>query len=144
MSYTYQYPRPSVTADIVLLNCEETEVLLVQRGNDPYKGTWAFPGGFFDMEDYDILHTAIRELEEETGLKDIPLKEVCSASRAGRDPRGRTITIVFKGYVDPKNINPKADDDAAEAKWWPLNDLPELAFDHQEILEKVIKNIDNE
>ena len=70
--YTYEYPRPALTADIVLFNLDKSEVLLIKRGNDPYKDCWAFPGGFFDMTDRDIEHTAARELEEETSLKDIP------------------------------------------------------------------------
>ncbi len=136
--YTYKYPRPAVTADIVLFDLEHANVLLIRRGHEPFKGCWAFPGGFFDMSDADIEHTAARELEEETGLTDIKLRQVCVASRQGRDPRGRTISVVFLASVDPHAVSPKAGDDAAETLWFPINNLPSLAFDHSEILKKVL------
>lgn len=135
--YTYRYPRPSVTADIAILSLDLQQVLLIRRGNDPFKGMWALPGGFFDMEDDDIACTARRELQEETGLADIPLYEVCTASRRDRDPRGRTVSVVFAAKVDPSQVRPLAGDDAAEARWFPLADLPPLAFDHGEIMQKV-------
>ena len=137
--YTYKYPRPAVTADIMVFDTEYKNILLILRGNDPFKNCWAFPGGFFDMEDRDIEHTATRELEEETGLSGIPLHEFCVASREGRDPRGRTVTVVFEAAVNPADVNPQGGDDASEARWFPLSDLPPLAFDHSEILEKWIK-----
>ncbi len=136
--YSYQYPRPSVTADIALFDLNGENILLIKRGNDPYKNYWAFPGGFFDMDDRDIEHTAARELEEETGLTGIALKMACVASRDGRDPRGRTISIVFTAHVDPSKINPLGRDDAKEARWFSLKELPPLAFDHGELLDKII------
>ena len=93
--FTYEYPRPALTADIVLFDLDRANVLLIRRGNEPYKDRWAFPGGFFDMTDRDIEHTAARELQEETGLADIPLTMACVASREGRDPRGRTVSVIF-------------------------------------------------
>jgi len=140
--YSYEYPRPAVTADIVLFSNDRQQLLLIKRGNDPFKGQWAFPGGFFDMSDPDIEHTALRELHEETGLTGIPLTEVCTASREGRDPRGRTVTVVFAGTVDPARVSPQGGDDAKEARWHRLDDLPPLAFDHSEILKKVIAKTD--
>ena len=134
--YTYEYPRPALTADIMVFNTLCTEILLIRRGNEPFKNCWAFPGGFFDMSDRDIEHTAVRELEEETGLVDVPLKEFCVASREGRDPRGRTVTVVFTAQVNPDEVNPKGGDDASEARWFPLDNLPPLAFDHDEIIGK--------
>ncbi len=134
--YTYEYPRPALTADIMVFNTFCTEILLIRRGNEPFKNCWAFPGGFFDMSDRDIEHTAVRELEEETGLVDIPLSEFCVASREGRDPRGRTVTVVFTARVNPDEVNPKGGDDACEARWFPLDNLPPLAFDHDEIIGK--------
>ncbi len=136
--FTYEYPRPALTADIVLFNLERTQVLLIRRGNEPYKDCWAFPGGFFDMTDRDIEHTAARELQEETGLADIPLTMACVASREGRDPRGRTVSVIFTACVDPSTISPRGGDDAAEARWWPLNALPPLAFDHSEVLGRIL------
>lgn len=134
--YTYEYPRPALTADIVLFNLDRSEVLLIRRGNEPYKDCWAFPGGFFDMTDRDIEHTAARELEEETTLKDIPLQMVTVASREGRDPRGRTVSVIFTATVDPTAVHPRGGDDAKETRWFPINALPPLAFDHGEVLEK--------
>lgn len=136
--YTYEYPRPSLTADIVLFNLDRTEVLLIRRGNEPYKNCWAFPGGFFDMTDRDIEHTAARELEEETTLKDIPLQMATVASREGRDPRGRTVSVIFTACVDPNAVHPRGGDDAREARWFSLASLPPLAFDHDEVLRKII------
>ena len=136
--FTYEFPRPSVTADIVLFDLSGTHVLLIQRGNDPFKDCWAFPGGFFDMEDYDIEQTAMRELQEETGLTNIPLSLVCVASRKGRDPRGRTVTAVFSARIDPADVSPQGADDAKEARWFPISQLPPLAFDHSEILQKIL------
>lgn len=137
--YSYEYPRPAVTADIVLFNLDKTEVLLIRRGNDPFKDHWAFPGGFFDMADRDIEHTASRELQEETHLAGIHLDLACVASREGRDPRGRTVTVVFTGIVDPSAVQPRGGDDAKEARWFKLTELPPLAFDHGEILSKIAK-----
>lgn len=137
--YSYEYPRPALTADIVLFNLDGTQVLLIRRGNEPFKDCWAFPGGFFDMTDRDIEHTATRELEEETGLKEIALTEQFVASREGRDPRGRTVTVVFSGHVDPARVKPHGADDAAEARWFPIDQLPPLAFDHGEVLERLMK-----
>lgn len=136
--FSYEYPRPAVTADIVLFDQDRQHVLLIRRNNDPYKDCWAFPGGFFDMTDTDIEHTAARELEEETCLTGIELKMATVASRDGRDPRGRTVSVIFTGIVDPSKIHPRGGDDAAEARWFSLDSLPPLAFDHGEILDKLI------
>ncbi len=130
--YTYEYPRPMLTADVMVTNAKG-EVLLVRRGNDPFKGCWALPGGFMEMDET-IEHCAVRELEEETGLKvsekDIRLIGVYSAP--GRDPRGRTVTLAYSVRIG--NETAKAGDDAAEVRWWPLNALPPLAFDHAQIV----------
>ena len=130
--YTYEYPRPMLTADCMVTN-SKGEILLVRRGNDPFKGCWALPGGFMEMDET-IEHCAVRELEEETGLrvseKDIRLIGVYSAP--GRDPRGRTVTAAYSVRVG--NETAMAGDDAAEVRWWPLNALPPLAFDHAQIV----------
>ena len=140
--YTYEYPRPALTADIVVFDLERQNVLLIKRGNEPYRDCWAFPGGFFDMSDRDIEHTAARELEEETGLCGVPLRMACVASREGRDPRGRTVSVIFTAVVDPATVNPRGGDDAKEARWWPVDTLPPLAFDHAEVMDK-LKNETN-
>lgn len=135
MSYTYEYPRPAVTADCVVVTKEaEPKVLLIQRGNEPYKGCWAFPGGFMNMDET-TEQCAIRELEEETGLKIDEVKQIGAYSRVDRDPRGRTITVAYLAFVDsPVEVN--GQDDAAKAEWFALSNLPELAFDHEEIMEE--------
>ena len=133
MEYTYKYPRPAVTADCVVMTKEsEPKVLLIQRGFDPYKDCWAFPGGFMNMDET-TEECAIRELEEETGLVVSDLKQIGTYSKVDRDPRGRTITVAYLIIVDAP-LAVVGQDDAARAEWWPLSDLPHLAFDHEEIL----------
>lgn len=135
MPYTYKYPRPAVTADCVIITREtEPSVLLIERGSDPFKGCWAFPGGFLEMEET-TAECAIRELQEETGieLEVTALHQIGAYSKVDRDPRGRTITVAYLAIID-EPVAALGQDDAAEAKWWPLNHLPELAFDHDEIM----------
>jgi len=133
MSYTYKYPRPAVTADVVAITKEEEpKVLLIQRGFDPYKGCWAFLGGFMEMDET-TEECAIRELEEETGIQITELTQIGAYSKVDRDPRGRTITVAYLAIVD-KPLVVKAQDDAAKAEWLPINALPPLAFDHEEII----------
>ena len=133
MPYTYPYPRPMLTADCVVTN-PRREVLLVRRGNDPYRGCWALPGGFMEMDET-IEHCAARELQEETGLAvtESELRLVGVYSAPGRDPRGRTVTAAYAVRV-PDGASAAAGDDAAEGRWWSLDDLPSLAFDHAQII----------
>ena len=124
-----------LTADCMVTNARG-EVLLVRRGGEPFKGYWALPGGFMEMDET-IEHCAVRELEEETGLcfteHDLSLIGVYSAP--GRDPRGRTVTAAYRVASGKwKEESARAGDDAAEIRWWPLNALPPLAFDHAEIV----------
>ena len=131
--YAYEYPRASVTADAVLFAEKEGQiyVLLIKRGNEPYKGYWAFPGGFLNMDET-VARCAERELEE-TGIVLTGMQLVGIYSDVERDPRGRVITAAYTAMTTmPEAV---ASDDAAAAQWWPLNDLPELAFDHDKILE---------
>lgn len=142
MSYTYKYPRPAVTADVVAITKEEVpKVLLIQRGFEPYKGCWAFPGGFMEMNETTEV-CAIRELEEETGLRLDNMVQVGAYSKVDRDPRGRTITIAYLAIVrEPLTV--VAHDDAAKAEWFPINDLPTLAFDHDEIMADALNLYNN-
>ena len=131
--YAYEYPRASVTADSVLFAQKDGQnyVLLIQRGNEPYKGCWAFPGGFLNMDET-VAHCAERELEEETGIVLTGMQLVGIYSDVERDPRGRVVTAAYTAMTTmPEAV---ASDDAEAAKWWPLNALPKLAFDHEVIL----------
>lgn len=122
-----------MTADCVVVTREkEPQVLLIQRGNPPFKGCWAFPGGFMNMDET-TEQCAIRELEEETGLKVSELQQIGAYSKVDRDPRGRTVTIAYLVRVD-KPVAVIGQDDAAQAEWWPLSALPQLAFDHEDIM----------
>jgi len=133
--YTYKYPRPMVTVDILLFRLTDNalEVLLIQRKNDPFKQMWALPGGFIEMDE-PLIDAAMRELAEETGVGDIPLIELGTFGDPGRDPRGRTITVLYGGVVDSEIIV-TAGDDAGDARWSPVNVLPELAFDHNAVID---------
>ena len=138
MTYTYKYPRPAVTADcVVITKKEQPKVLLIQRGADPYKGSWAFPGGFMNMDET-TEQCAIRELEEETGLRVSDVHQIGAYSKVDRDPRGRTITVTYLAIID-KPVQVTGQDDAANAEWFPLSALPELAFDHAEIMRDAVK-----
>ena len=139
MEYTYKYPRPAVTADCVVITREaEPKVLLIQRGADPYKGCWAFPGGFMNMDET-TEQCAIRELEEETGLKVSTVRQIGAYSKVDRGPRGRTITVADLAIID-KPAQVTGQDDAAKAEWFPLSALPELAFDHADIMADAINS----
>lgn len=137
MSYTYKYPRPAVTTDCVVFTKEkEPKVLLIQRGNEPYKGCWAFPGGFMNMEET-AEECAVRELKEETGLTVNRIRQIGAYSKVDRDPRGRTVSIAYLAIVDtPTAVSGM--DDAAKAAWFPLASLPDLAFDHKDIMTDAI------
>jgi 8-oxo-dGTP diphosphatase len=140
-AYTYDYPRPAVTADVAVLRLDEVpEILLIQRLDPPFKDMWALPGGFMEMEET-LLETARRELMEETRIRAGELIRFDSYDKPERDPRGRTITQVFVMIWKEEMGHPKAGSDAASLQWFGLNKLPELAFDHQQILNDVIRMI---
>lgn len=133
MTYTYKYPRPAVTGDCIVITKEvDAKVLLIQRADEPYKGCWAFPGGFLNMDET-TEQCAIRELEEETGLKVNDVHQIGVYSKVDRDPRGRTITVAYLAIID-NPISVLGQDDAAKAEWWLLSALPQLAFDHNDII----------
>ncbi|MDD2964250.1 MAG: NUDIX hydrolase [Bacteroidales bacterium] len=140
MTYTYLYPRPCVTVDILLFRKKEgpTEVLLIRRDREPFEGSWAFPGGFIEIDE-ELMTAAHRELAEETGLTGIKLEQWRTFGAVNRDPRHRTITVVFKGWADvAQDLIPVAGDDAREVQWWNINQLPPLAFDHNDILKEAL------
>lgn len=142
MNFSYQYPRPAVTVDCAIFTKikELWNILLIERANLPYKGFWALPGGFLDINET-IEQCAFRELSEETGLRDIRLSQLHVFSAVDRDPRGRIISVLFYGMVHTEQINAKAGDDAKKIQWFPLNDLPHLAFDHIEIIKTCLTKI---
>lgn len=140
MSYTYKYPRPAVTADAVVITKKPIpKVLLIERGDEPFKGHWAFPGGFMNMDETTEA-CAIRELKEETGLELDNPKQIGTYSEIDRDPRGRTISVVYLFEIESER-EVTGQDDAAKAQWWDIKNLPELAFDHKEILENALAYI---
>jgi 8-oxo-dGTP diphosphatase len=140
MKHCYDYPRPAVTADIIILknNNDKQFVLLIERKHPPFEGMWALPGGFLNMDET-LEEAALRELQEETGITGVKLKQFHTFSKVDRDPRHRTITTVFIGYTD-ENISIEAGDDAAKAQWFLMEKLPPLAFDHAEVMEMVKEN----
>jgi 8-oxo-dGTP diphosphatase len=132
--HCYEYPRPSVTVDLVLITTEKRpRVLLIQRKDDPFAGRWAFPGGFVN-ENEPLEAAARRELKEETGLEVADLAQFGAFGDPGRDPRGWTVTVAFVGGVDAKKLKPIAADDAAAVGWHFVDSPPPLAFDHAKIL----------
>lgn len=142
MPFTYDYPRPAVTVDIILFSKDknETKVLLIQRKHDPFMNMWALPGGFVEMDET-LEQSALRELEEETGITDVKIDQFQTFGDPGRDPRGRTVSIIFHGNINHKTIFARAGDDAKNLDWVSINNLPELAFDHGIILKKCIEGL---
>lgn len=136
---SYRYPRPAFTVDAAVL-CEEKgrfHILLIRRGRDPFQGMWALPGGF--LEEHERVEDAVRrELKEETGLEIKHFSFVGLYDKPDRDPRGRTLSAVFLAILDHCKPKPVHGDDAAEARWFSLTDLPPLAFDHDEIVADVV------
>ncbi|TCO08801.1 NUDIX domain-containing protein [Natronoflexus pectinivorans] len=136
--YTYNYPRPSVTCDVVVFSVgkDQSKVLLIKRKFEPFKGLWALPGGFVD-ENEDLTDTALRELEEETGLSGVKVKQIGAYGKPNRDPRGHTITIAYLA-VTKVEVELNAGDDAHDAAWFRTDELPELAFDHSVIIQDAL------
>ena len=131
--YTYNYPRPAVTVDAILISNTKS-VLLIERGQEPYQGKWALPGGFINMDE-ELEMACQRELEEETGIRIGGMKQFKAFGSVNRDPRHRTISVIFYAFIEEEFVA-QAGDDASNARWFPITDLPELAFDHQQILEE--------
>ncbi len=129
------HPRPSVTADVVTftLSDDNLQVLLVRRRDPPYEGAWAIPGGFVDIDE-GLEEAALRELAEETGLQVVYIEQLHAFGDPRRDPRGRVITVAYLALARAPESPPRAGDDASQAKWWPADTLPPLAFDHDVII----------
>lgn len=139
MTYCYDYPMPAVTTDAVIFNVKSGEklyILLIQRLNEPFKGQWALPGGFIEPNET-LEECVVREIEEETGLNGIRFHQLGAFSQPDRDPRQRVITVAFWGF-SKKNPKLIPGSDAIYAKWFPINKLPEVAFDHEKIIKKAL------
>ncbi len=135
----YKYPRPSVTVDAVVLYVKEnlTRILLIQRKKEPFKDLWALPGGFVEMDET-LEQSVARELKEETGLDLKSFHQVGAFGQPDRDPRDRVISIAFYTVIDHEAIAVAADD-AKDARWFDTDQLPLLAFDHQEIIRQALQ-----
>ena len=138
--YCYKYPHPAVTTDCVIFGFDgnELKVLLIERGIEPYKGHWAFPGGFLNPDE-SAETGALRELKEETGIESAYIEQFHTYSTPDRDPRERVITIAYMALV--KIQEARGGDDAADAKWFPIDKTPNLAFDHDLILRDALARL---
>jgi len=137
-----KYKNPAVTVDIVIFSIfdEDLKVLLIKRKFPPYENCWAIPGGFVDYIE-PLESAALRELQEETGIENIFLEQFYTFGAPGRDPRGRTVSVVYFALLNPNNLKIKAQSDAKEAAWFNVKELPELAFDHKDILSCAIETL---
>jgi 8-oxo-dGTP diphosphatase len=141
--YSYEYPRAMLTVDMAIFQqiYGQVQVLLVKRGVNPFKGHWALPGGVIEMEET-LQESAARELKEETGLEIRGLEQLHTYGDPQRDPRGRVVTVAFTVLLDQGSEHrPRSGSDARDARWFPITDLPELAFDHQQILQDAYEHI---
>lgn len=134
-SFCYRYPHPAVTTDVVVFSIRDQrlQLLLIRRGGEPFQGNWALPGGFLEIDE-DLESCAKRELEEETGVSGVFLEQLYTFGAPGRDPRERVISVIYYALVPSTRLSLKAASDAANAAWYPLDELPELAFDHADII----------
>lgn len=137
-----KYPKPSATVDIIIfaLKDNDLKVLLIKRNIEPFKNMWAIPGGFVRINE-SLEEAAKRELEEEAGVKNVYLEQLYTFGDINRDPRGRVITVAYFALINSEKIKLEAKTDVSEAKWFSLNSLPKLAFDHEKILQYAIKRL---
>jgi 8-oxo-dGTP diphosphatase len=145
MPYTYDYPRPAVTVDMILFAFQNDQltVLLIRRTHDPFGGKWALPGGFVH-ETEDLIDAAQRELLEETNVSNVYLEQLFTFGEPNRDPRTRVITVAYFALLSAEEAAQqriRSGDDAGDARWWNIYNLPELAFDHERILEYALQRL---
>jgi 8-oxo-dGTP diphosphatase len=141
--FTYEHPRPSLTVDPVIftLRDDTLQVLFVRRGEEPFMGHWALPGGFVQIDE-SLEDAVLRELEEETGLKEAYLEQLYTYGDPGRDPRGRVVTIAYFALIRADApIRDEGGHDATQACWFPVDNLPSLAFDHEQIVGYALRRL---
>ena len=144
MAYTYEYPRPVVTVDLVIFTIagNDLKVLLIRRGGEPFKGRWALPGGFVEIGE-SLEKAAARELKEEAGVTNVYLEQLYTFGEPKRDPRGRVISVSYFALVDAEQQRIRAASDAVEAEWHSVFNSPKLAFDHKQILDYAVWRLRN-
>jgi 8-oxo-dGTP diphosphatase len=142
VSYTYEYPRPALTADVVAMRFAAggLQVLLIRRGGEPFRGKWALPGGFVD-QDESVEQAAARELAEETGLEGVDVEQLHTFSALGRDPRGHTVSVAHLALLRALDSELSAGDDAGEVRFVPVQDAKGLAFDHDQIVQTALERL---
>ncbi len=143
MPYTYDYPRPALTVDCVIFGLHEgskLKVLLIERAHEPYSASWALPGGFVEMDE-NLEQAALRELEEETGVKNVFIEQLYTFGDPGRDPRGRVISVAYYALVNLAEHPVRSASDASKVHWFEIDRLPELAFDHAQIMQVAINRL---
>ncbi|NJN74266.1 MAG: NUDIX hydrolase [Limnothrix sp. RL_2_0] len=136
MTYTYDYPKPSVTVDCVVFGLDaehDLKIMLIQRGVEPFKGEWALPGGFVKLDE-SLEAAAFRELKEETGVEEIFLEQLYTFGTPDRDPRDRVITVAYYALINLSDHPIHAQTDAEDVAWYSIQELPKLAFDHDQII----------
>ena len=142
MPFTYDYARPAVTVDITVFTVrnDELNVLLIKRAEKPFQGEWALPGGFVTKNE-GLESAAERELVEETGVSGVYLEQLFTFGAPGRDPRGHTVTVAYSALIPSDNLELTASTDAEGVAWFGIDKLPDLAFDHDEILELALDRL---
>ena len=143
MPHTYEYPRPALTVDCIVFGLDaqqELKVMLIQRDIPPFQGKWAIPGGFVRLDET-LEAAALRELQEETGIHDVFLEQLYTFGDLARDPRDRTVTVAYYALINLTEQEIKATADAREAAWFALSEIPQLAFDHDQILQTAIARL---
>lgn len=138
--YCYKYPHPALTCDCVIFGFDgmDIKVLLIERGEEPYAGKWAFPGGFMKIDET-ADECARRELREETGLDGVEVTQFHVYSAVDRDPRERVVTVAYYALVRLADV--KGGDDARAARWFGVDEIPSLAFDHEQILRRAYRTL---